>query len=374
MFDVPLNKLVPEYIKKFEAYIPSRPDPELMRLYKVDHLWRLNNNENPLGPPGGSAQIIEQFPPKRASIYPSGDSWYLRVKLAERFDIDPDQIVFGNGANEAIAFVIKAFCQEGDNIITADKTFAVYEWVAEFSGFEARLVPLKNFGFDDEAMLARIDERTKVLFVCNPNNPTGTYWDEARLRRFLDRIAGRQIVVVDEAYCEFVEAPDYPDAMKLLKEYPNLVTFRTFSKMYGLAGLRIGYLAGSRDVVDVIRRTCIVYSVNGLAQEAALAAIGDDDHVTRTRRHVDAEKAYLLEQLASLGIETHAGEGCYVMVRLPVSDTLVYRQLMARGVMIRTMTGFRFPNWIRVSIGVHEAMEDFIHGLGEVLSDREAAL
>lgn len=374
MFDVPLNRLVPEYIKKFEAYIPSRPDPELMRLYKVDHLWRLNNNENPLGPPEGSARVIAEFPPKRASIYPSGDSWYLRVKLAEKFDLDPDQIVFGNGANEAIAFVIKAFCQEGDNIITADKTFAVYEWVAAFSGFEARLVPLKDFCFDDEGMLERIDDRTKILFVCNPNNPTGTYWDEARLRRFLDRVAGRQIVVVDEAYCEFVEADDYPDAMKLLKEYPNLVTFRTFSKMYGLAGLRIGYLAGSRDVVDVIRRTCIVYSVNGLAQEAALAAIGDDEHVARTRRHVNAEKAYLLEELANLGVETHVGEGCYVMVRLPVSDTLVYRQLMAKGVMIRTMTGFRFPNWIRVSIGVHEAMEDFVRGLGETLSDREASL
>lgn len=374
VFDVPLNRLVPEYIKKFEAYIPSRPDPELMRLYKVDHLWRLNNNENPLGPPEGSARIIAQFPPKRASIYPSGDSWYLRVKLAERFNIDPDQIIFGNGANEAIAFVIKAFCQEGDNIITADKTFAVYEWVAEFSGFEARLVPLKEFGFDDEEMLARIDDRTKVLFVCNPNNPTGTYWDEARLRRFLDTIAGRQIVVVDEAYCEFVEAPDYPDAMKLLDEYPNLVTFRTFSKMYGLAGLRIGYLAGSRDVVDVIRRTCIVYSVNGLAQEAALAAIGDEDHVARTRRHVNDEKAYLLRELAGLGLETHAGEGCYVMVRLPMSDTLAYRQLMAKGVMIRTMTGFRFPNWIRVSVGVHEAMEDFVRGLGEIVSDREVVL
>ena len=373
MFDVPLNRLVPEYIKKFEAYIPSRPDPELMRLYRVDHLWRLNNNENPLGPPEGSARVIEQLPPKKASIYPSGDSYYLRVKLAERLGLDPDQIIFGNGANEAIAFVIKAFCQEGDNIITADKTFAVYEWVAEFSGFEARLVPLKDFGFDDEGMLGRIDDRTKILFVCNPNNPTGTYWDEPRLRRFLDTVAGRQIVVVDEAYCEFVEAPDYPDSMRLLKEYPNLVTFRTFSKMYGLAGLRIGYLAGSRDVVDVIRRTCIVYSVNTVAQEAALAAIGDDEHVARTRRHVNAEKAYLLRELGDLGLETQAGEGCYVMARLPLSDTLAYRQLMSRGVMIRTMTGFRFPNWIRVSIGVHEAMEDFINGLADILHERGGA-
>lgn len=373
MFDVPLNRLVPEYIKRFEPYIPSKPDPELMKMYKVGHLWRLNNNENPLGPPERSAKIIEQFPPIKTSIYPSGDSYYLRVKLAEKFGIDPDQIIFGNGANEAIAFVIKAFCQEGDNIVTADKTFAVYEWVAEFSGFEARLVPLKDFGFDAEGMLSRIDERTKILFVCNPNNPTGTYWDEPKLRRFLDTVAGRQIVVVDEAYCEFVEAPDYPDGMRLLKEYPNLVTFRTFSKMYGLAGLRIGYLAGSRDVVDVIRRTCVVYSVNTVAQDAALAAIGDDEHVSRTRSHVRAEKDYLLRELGGLGLETQAGEGCYVMIRLPFSDTLAYRQLMSKGVMVRTMTGFRFPNWIRVSIGVHEAMEAFVGGLTGIVRQRETA-
>jgi len=251
-----------------------------MKLYQVEHLWRLNNNENPLGPPEGSARIIEQFPPKRASIYPSGDSYYLRVKLAERFDLDPDQIIFGNGANEAIAFVIKAFCQEGDNIITADKTFAVYEWVAEFSGFEARLVPLKDFGFDDEQMLARIDERTKILFVCNPNNPTGTYWDEPKLRRFLDTVAGRQIVVVDEAYCEVVEAPTTLTD-EASQGISNLVTFRTFSKMYALAGLRIGYLAGSRDVVDVIRRTCIVYSSTALPRRRRLPPSAMMMHVAR---------------------------------------------------------------------------------------------
>ena len=246
MFDVALNTLVPAYIKRFEAYIPSRPDDELKKLYGCDRLYRLNNNENPLGPPPAARAIIERFRPPKAGIYPSGDSYYMRLRLAERFGLDPDRFIVGNGANEVIAFVIKAFCEQGDNIVTADKTFAVYEWVAEFSGFEARLVPLRSFGFDDEAMLAAIDARTKIIFVCNPNNPTGTYWDEARLRRFLDEVAGRQIVVVDEAYCEFVERPDYPDAIKLLADYPNLVSFRTFSKMYGLAGLRIGYLAGAR--------------------------------------------------------------------------------------------------------------------------------
>ena len=179
----PLDRLVPEHIRGFKAYIPSKPDDELMRLYRCSRLFRLNNNENPLGPPRAARDVIDRFPPPRASVYPSGDAYHLRHELARRTGLHPDQFLVGNGANEVIGFVIKAFCQEGDNIITADKTFAVYEWVAEFSGFEARLVPLLDFEFDDEAMLQRIDERTKVVFLCNPNNPTGSYWSESRLRR-----------------------------------------------------------------------------------------------------------------------------------------------------------------------------------------------
>ena len=200
MLSVSLEKLVPDYVKRFEPYSPSKPDPELMKLYGCSHLYRLNNNENPLGPPPAAQEVLRRFRPPRAAIYPSGDSYYLRQKLAAKFNLSLDQFLVGNGANEVIAFVIKAFCHEGDNIITADKTFAVYEWVAEFSGFEARLVPLKDFGFDDQVMLDQIDERTKILFICNPNNPTGTYWDETTLRRVLDTVAGRQIVVADEAY------------------------------------------------------------------------------------------------------------------------------------------------------------------------------
>lgn len=368
MGQLDLNRLVPDYIQRFEAYIPSKPDPELMRLYGVDHLHRLNNNENPLGPPPLAQEVIDRFPPPRASLYPSGDAFYLREMLAERFGKHPDQFLVGNGANEVIAFAIKAFCQKGDNIVTADRTFAVYEWVAEFSGFEARVTPLKDLGFDDQAMLARVDENTKLVFLCNPNNPTGTWWDEGRLRRFLDAVGRGCIVVVDEAYIEFVEAEGFPDGMKLMEEYPNLVVFRTFSKMFALAGLRIGYLAGSREVVDIIRRTCVVYSVNVLAQEAAQAAMRDDGgHVARTRKLVREEKAYLLAELAGMGLQVQCGEGCYLMIRLPMSDTLAYRKLMQRGVMIRTMTGFRFPNWIRVSMGRHEAMEAFIRGLHEIL-------
>jgi histidinol-phosphate aminotransferase len=362
-----LERLLPEYVRRFAAYIPSKPDAELMKLYGCSRLFRLNNNENALGPPPATQEVVRKYPPPRAAVYPSGDVYYLRHKLANLFGLDPEQFLVGNGANEVIGFVIKAFCEKGDNIVTADKTFAVYEWMAQFSGFEPRLVPLRDYAFDEEGMLARIDARTKVLFVCNPNNPTGMYWNEERLRGFLDRVDGRMIVVVDEAYCEFVEADDFPDGITLIKEYPNLVVFRTFSKMYGLAGLRIGYLAGNPDVVNAIRRTCIVYSVNAVAQEAALAAVGDQEHIARTRAMVREGKKFLKKELARLGLPLITGEGNFVMIKLPMNDTLVYRKLMSEGVMVRTMTGFRFPNHIRVTVATMDAMQAFVQGLKKVL-------
>jgi len=364
----PLDRLLPAYVRGFESYIPSKPDAELMRLYGCAQLHRLNNNENVLGPPPAAQEAIRGFSPPLAALYPSGDAWHLRQRLANRFGKDPDQFLVGNGANEVIGFVIKAFCEPGDNIVTADKTFAVYEWFATFSGIEARLVPLRDHGFDDQGMLDAIDARTKVLFVCNPNNPTGTYWDRDRLSRFLERVAGERIVVLDEAYCEFVEADDFPDGMGLIDDYPNLVIFRTFSKMYGLAGLRIGYLAGSLDLVNAIRRTCIVYSVNALAQLAAVAAVDDDAHVARTRALVRESKGLLREEVTQLGLPYVAGEGNFMMIQLPMSDTLAYRRLLHQGFMIRSMTGFRFPNWIRVSLARLEVMEGFVAALRTLIA------
>lgn len=364
-----LNRLVPAYVREFEPYIPSKPDEELKKLYGCRNLYRLNNNENPLGPPPGAQEVIRAFSPPRGAVYPSGDSYYLREAIGRLHGIDPEQVVVGNGANEVIAFVVKAFCQPGDNIITADKTFAVYEWVATFSGIEARLVPLKQERFDDQAMLARVDENTKALFVCNPNNPSGTYWDKETLLRFLDALDGKQIVVVDEAYFEFVENGDYPDGITLIKDYPNLIVFRTFSKMYGIAGLRIGYLAADAAVADMIRRTCVVYSVNGIAQEAALACLNDNTgHIAGTRALVRESRDYLRRELARLKLPVIAGEGNYLVVKLPGSDTLAYRKLMREGVMIRPMTGFRYPNHIRVTLSRMEAMEAFVAALKKTLN------
>jgi histidinol-phosphate aminotransferase len=363
-----LAGLIPDYIKHFHSYVPSKPDEELKKLYGCPVLHRLNNNENPLGPPPAARDIIRRFPPARSAIYPSGDSHGLRVALAEHFGKHPDRFLVGNGSCEVITSVIKAFCEPGDNIVTADKTFAVYEWVAEFSGIDRHLVALKDYVFDDEGLLSRIDGRTKVIFICNPNNPTGTCWPREQLIRFLDRVDGRCVVVLDEAYIEYVERDDVPNGLALIDQYSNLVVFRTFSKMYGLAGLRVGYLAGSRQVVDLIRRAYVVYSVNTVAQAAARAAIEHgEEHIQATRALIRSGKAFLQPALRSLGLPFLCHEGSYVMIKVPVSDTLLYRRLMKRGLMIRTMSGFRFPNWIRVSVVSQGVLEQFMDGLAEEL-------
>lgn len=358
--------LIPDYVRNFQAYTPSRPDRLLMQEYGTPLLHRLNNNENPLGPPPAAARVIASFAPAQAAVYPSGDSYDLREALGVRFGIDPDRFLVGNGSCEVISSVIKAFCQPGDNIVTADQTFAVYEWVAEFSGIEARLAPLRDYAFDPQGMLDRIDGRTKIVFVCNPNNPTGRFWPRRLLVDFLEQVGEERIVVLDEAYREYVEDPEFPDTVALMDRFPNLVVFRTFSKMYALAGLRCGYLAGTGAVVDLVRRTSVAYSVNVQAQQAALAALSDDrEHIAATRELVRQGKGFLRRACGELGLETVGDEGNYLMIRTPINDMLMYRRLMKRGMMVRTMTGFRFPGWIRVTLREMAVMESFAAALDE---------
>jgi len=359
-----LADLVPAHVLSFESYVPSRPDDVLMRQYGVDRLYRLNNNENALGPPPAARAVLAAFPPERGAVYPSGDCFSLRQALGSTFGKAPERFLVGNGSCEVITSVIKAFCQPGDNIVTADKTFAVYEWVAAFSGIEPRLVPLRDYALDPQAMLAAMTDRTKIVFLCNPNNPTGSWWSGATLERFLRGVDGRAIVILDEAYCEFVDSPDFPNGMEVMERHPNVLVFRTFSKMYGLAALRVGYLCGGLEAVDIIRRTHLVYSVNSLGQLAAKAALENgEEHLAATRRMVAQAADYLKSTFDALGLEHVSGEGNFIMARVPVPDTLLYRLLMRQGVMVRTMTGFRFPNWIRVTLALEPAMEAFAKAL-----------
>lgn len=366
-----MNRLlerIPAHVREFECYVPSRPDPVLMRQYGVSHLYRLNNNENALGPPPLAGEVMAALKAGRAAQYPSGDSYDLRQALAARFGKSPERFLVGNGSTEIIAAVIKSFCEPGDSIVTADQTFAVYEWVGRFSGLETRLAPLRDRALDPAAMLEAVTERTKIVFLCNSNNPTGSWWERETLEAFLGRLPGDVVVVLDEAYREFVDDPRFPDGMEVMERHPNVLVFRTFSKMYGLAGLRVGYLCGAQGLVDVARRCHIVYSVNVAGQAAAEAALADDTgHIAATRAMVSQVRDFLHGEFDTLGLERISGAGNFVMVRTPVSDTLMYRRLMQQGVMVRTMTNFRFPNWIRISLAGGEAMEAFARAFRSAL-------
>lgn len=360
----------PDYVRSFVPYQATVPQAELERLAGRP-LQRLHNNENPLGPPPGVTRVLREARPQDLARYPSGDALYLRRALAEKFGGNPELFLPGNGSCESIAQVIKAFCRPGDNIVTADRTFAVYEWVARTAGLEVRVVPLREQGFDPPALLDAVDNRTRVIFVCNPNNPTGGCWSLETLRDFLDAVAGRQVVVLDEAYAEFVERPDYPQGMTLLDAYPNLVVFRTFSKMYGLSGLRVGYLCAERRLVDILRRVAIAYSVNSLAQGCAVAALADDqEHILATRAMVASARDYLVHEAARLGLPCITGEGNFLMLRTPMPDSTLFRRLLLQGYWVRTLTDYRFPNWIRVSLSLPEIMRGFVAALEEVMTNR----
>ena len=339
----------------------------LAHRYGVPALIRLHNNENPLGPPDAARAVLEAVGTGQALLYPSGDAWTVRHAVAEFLHIDDDMVLAGNGANEVIGAVVKTFCAPGDNLVTADQTFAVAEWVGRAAGVDVRLVPLRDHTFDGEGLLARVDGRTKLVVVCNPNNPTGTWWTHDELDDFLRRLDGRAIAVVDEAYCEFVDEPGFPDTLSLLARYPNLIVFRTFSKAWGLAGLRLGYLIASREIVTTVRRVMISYSVNAVAQAAGAAALTEPRHLERTRAMVRDANRFLRTEFARLGLPTIGRSGNFVLVRLPLPDTAAHRQLARRGFLVRTMSPFRFPNHIRVTYSTLPIMERFAGALEEVV-------
>lgn len=362
--------LIPSYIQQFESYIPSKPDEELKKIFGINQLYRLNNNENFMGPSSKVKEFMQNVNSGLIPVYPNGDSFNLRYALGDKYGKSPEQFLVGNGSNEVITCVLKTFCEQGDNIITTNKTYAVYEWVAEFSGIEARLVPLdEKMAFDPQRILDAIDSHTKIIFICNPNNPTGTYWNGQTMISFLEKVNNRCIVVIDEAYFEYVEVDDYPNGMELMEQFPNVVVFRTFSKMYALASLRIGYLVASMDVIHLIRKTYVVYSVNSLAQMTAQLAISDDEAlISDTRQMVRNGKKIVADTCSRLNLYHTNGEGNFMMIKVPVPDTLLYKKLIRKGYVIRTMTGFRFPEWIRVSILPEEIMRGFCKSLEEVLS------
>jgi histidinol-phosphate aminotransferase len=354
-------------LRDLVSYEPGKPVEDVARELGLQpsEIIKLASNENPLGPsPKALAAMHDAL--ERVHFYPDGGGFYLREAIAAQFGFQRENVILGNGSNEVIEFIGHAFLRPGDEVITARHAFAVYALMATL--FDARVieVPDPSFRHDLDAMAAAITLRTREIFITNPNNPTGTMVSQEEIDRFMDRVPDHVVVIFDEAYYEFVKNP--PDTLKYIREgRENVVVLRTFSKIQGLAGLRIGYGLGARSTIGVLQKTRQPFNANSIAQAGAIAGLLDLDHQRKTRELTHEGRAYFEEQFSQMGLEYVPSQANFVLVKVGDGNE-IFKALMAKGVIVRAMASYGLPAWIRVSVGTHPQNRRFIAELQELLS------
>jgi histidinol-phosphate aminotransferase len=360
--------LVPSHIASLTPYLPGKPIEEVEREYGVAGVAKLASNENALGPsPRGLAAAREAA--AGAHLYPDGSAFLLRNALAAKLGVDAKEVFVGNGSNELIELCVRTFVLDGEEVLTSAQSFVAYRLAAQAHGRTLVEAPMKGrFHYDLDAIKKLLSRRTKVVFLANPDNPTGTWLSETELTPFLDAVPKDTLVVLDEAYVEFVDQPGFPDALALRRKYPNLVVLRTFSKVYGLAGLRLGYGIARPEVVEYIDRVRPPFNVNLVAQAAGVAALGDDEHVERSRALVLEERPFLAAGLAALGATVVPSQGNFVFADFPGRPCKeLFEALLREGVVVRPMGGYGHPTAQRVTVGLRAENERCLAALGKVL-------
>ncbi|MHA6476754.1 histidinol-phosphate transaminase [Stutzerimonas sp. KH-1] len=355
-------------VQKLSPYVPGKPVDELARELKLDPagIVKLASNENPLGPsPKALAAIQAEL--SELTRYPDGNGFVLKQRLAQRYSVGVHQVTLGNGSNDILELVARAYLAPGLNAVFSEHAFAVYPIATQAVGAEGRAVAAKNWGHDLDAMAVAIDENTRVVFVANPNNPTGTWFDAAALGTFLARVPAHVLVVLDEAYIEYAEGQELPDGLAYLADYPNLLVSRTFSKAYGLAALRVGYAISSPVIADVLNRVRQPFNVNSLALAAACAALDDVDYLAASRRVNDAGMAQLERGFRQLGLEWIPSRGNFIAVDFARDAAPINQALLREGVIVRPVAGYGMPTFLRVSIGTERENARFLDVLAQVL-------
>lgn len=352
------------------VYQPGKPIEEVKRELGLEEVIKLASNENPFGcSPQVRAAIEHEL--ENIGLYPDGSAAELTEVLAEHHGVNRNQIIFGCGSDEIIALITRAFFLPGDETIMADQTFSVYKSNADIERAVSIEVPLQDGTHDLNAMLDRISDKTKIVWICNPNNPTGTIVSNSELSAFLDQVPGHVLVVLDEAYAEYVTDPEYPNGVKLLSKYPNLVVLRTFSKIYGLASLRIGYGIGQPEVIKLINQVREPFNTSRIGQAAAKASVSDHEFVAECRAKNREGITYLNEQFDRLQLSYFPAHGNFIMVDVQQPAVEVFEALLKLGIIIRA--GFpKYPNSIRVTVGSAEQNSKFISALEQVLSQQKA--
>jgi histidinol-phosphate aminotransferase len=301
---------------------------------------------------------------EKAHYYPDGGCCHLCEGIARKFGLGTENIMLGNGSNEIIEFLGHAFLRPGDNIVTAEHAFAIYKIMAKLFGAETIEVPDPNLTADLPAMAAAINERTKLVYIANPNNPTGTMVSEDELDRFIDRVPNSVMIALDEAYYEFL--PEPPDTLKYLPDHPNVIALRTFSKIQGLAGLRVGYGLAHSDLIRLLQKTRQPFNVNSIAQAGALASLQDDSHQAKTRELNKQGRDFLEQGFRERNLEYVPSVANFVLVKVGKGKEL-FQKLLRRGMIVRAMDEYKLPEWIRVSVGTPEQNHRFFEDLDKVL-------
>jgi histidinol-phosphate aminotransferase len=353
---------VAENIKSITPYVPGKPIEELERELGISNSIKLASNENPLGPSPKALAAIKKVV-DGLNRYPDGSGFYLSQALAKKYNVDPAQVILGNGSNELIELVVRTFVQPGDEIISADPSFVVYKMITQAAGGKNVIVPCREMRHDLDAMAERITEKTKIIFIANPNNPTGTINTVSEMNRFMERVPGHVIVAVDEAYFEYVTHADYPDSLDYLKEGGNILALRTFSKIYGLAGLRIGYGVTKPELAENMNKIRQPFNTNSLAQAGALAALADRKHVEKSVAINNEGKQHLYQSFGQLGVQYVPTETNFILFETALEGKDVYGTLLKQGVIIRPMGGKR----LRVTIGLPEENKRFVTELEKIL-------
>lgn len=357
-----------DYILKLPTFRPARPSAD-----QAQNFARMGANENPIGPsPKAVAAMREAI--EHVNRYPDPGSWPLRHALGAHYNLKAEQVICTNGSDEMIFLICLAFLREGDEAVMADGSFVSYSMRTLGMGGQPLKVPLRDYAHNLDAMADAITGQTRLVFLCNPNNPTGTTVGAEEVGRFLDRVPEDVLIVADEAYVEFMDRPDAPDFVAEVRNgRPNLIVLRTFAKIYGLAGLRLGYAFAAPEIIAYLDRTRTVFNVNAIVQAAAPAALTDDEHVARVRAHAVACRELYTRELTALGLEPIPSATNFMAVKVG-DDAAIAAGLLARGIAINPLSGWGLPGHIRISFGTDEENARCLAALKEVLAERAVAV
>jgi histidinol-phosphate aminotransferase len=357
-----------ETIKGVKPYVPGKPIEELQRETGISSIIKLASNENALGPsPLAMKAINENI--KKINYYPDANSYYLKQKLARKLLVSPEEILITNGSNEALSLFMETYINPGEEGIMGNPSFPEYERILRVVGGVPVKIPVNSdFALDLEAMLEAVNKNTRIIFLCSPNNPTGTIIKKETIKSFLKCLPDNILVIIDEAYLEYIDNSNYFNSLDFLSEGYPVVLLRTFSKIYGLAALRIGYAIASQELINPVHSVREPFNVNFLAQVAAIAALDDVEHVTKTKKMIQKEKKFLEKSLLELGLSWVPTEANFIFVNLGVDSKIVFEHLLQRGVIIRTGDIYGYPNFARVTIGTHIENQRFIDELTDVLA------